>query len=164
VALLGNSMGCQIAGETAVRHPGRVSHVVLQGPAPDPHVRSLLTHLVRLVALGPREPPSLGPVELVDWLRAGLRYTVASVRSSMRYPIEERLPLVSCPALVVRGQRDRLVPLGWARRAAALLPHGELRVIPGAAHAMVYANALELARATDAFLQAHGLAERTGRS
>lgn len=151
-ALLGNSMGCQIAVEAAVRHPDRVSHLVLQGPTPDVRTRSIARHLVRLARDGMHEPTSLGPLELVDWLRAGPRYGVHQGRATLRHRIEERLPAVSCPALVVRGSKDPVVPQDWARQVTQMLPDGELRVIPGAGHALVYSHPLELARITEGFL------------
>lgn len=40
--------------------------------------------------------------------------------------------------LVVRGGRDFIVPQRWAEEAAALLPRGELVVIPGAPHVVNY--------------------------
>jgi 2-hydroxy-6-oxonona-2,4-dienedioate hydrolase len=155
VALLGNSMGCQVAGEVAARHPERVSHLILQGPTTDAQARTLPRQLLRLLAVGTREPMSLGPLEVVDWLRAGVRYAAGSVRSTLRHRIEDVLPHVTCPALVVRGSRDLVVPERWAARVRDLLPDGQLRVIPGAAHALVYTHGLELARVTDAFLERH---------
>lgn len=152
VALLGNSMGCQIAVETAVRHPDRVSHLVLQGPTTDAAARSLPRQLVRLVIDGTREPASLGPIEVVDWFRAGVREAVHQVQFTVGHRIEERLPHVACPTLVVRGARDAVVPRGWAARVAELVPDGQFTEIPGTTHAMVYANPLELARVSEAFL------------
>ena len=38
--------------------------------------------------------------------------------------IEEKLPGVAAPALVVVGSRDPLVPRAWAEQATALLPRG----------------------------------------
>ena len=154
-ALLGNSMGCQIAVEAAVRHPDRVSHLVLQGPTPDARNRGVLRHVMRLARDSIREPMSLGPLEFVDWLRAGPRYGAHQGRAALRHRIEESLPDVRCPALVVRGSQDAVVPQDWARQVTQLLPDGELRVVPGGGHALVYANALELARITEGFLTRH---------
>src|SRR3982751_3131372 len=39
--LVGNSFGCQIIVEFALRHPARVNRIVLQGPTVDPEARSL---------------------------------------------------------------------------------------------------------------------------
>lgn len=152
-AVLANSMGCQIAVELAVRHPRRVSHLVLQGPTTDPRARTAVKQLVRLVRMAPHEPPSLGPIEFVDWVRTGPRTAVASARAALGHHIEDRLPLLSCPALVVRGTRDTVAPSDWAQRMADLIPDGRLREVPGASHSMVYSNALELARVSDGFLQ-----------
>lgn len=58
---------------------------------------------------------------------------------------------VSCPALVVRGPRDRVVPQRWAEQVTCLLP-GQLRVVSGVTHPLTYTNALELARVTEGFL------------
>ena len=48
-ALVGNSMGCQIIAELAVRHPDLVERVVLQGPTMDPLARSTLRQIGRLL-------------------------------------------------------------------------------------------------------------------
>ena len=38
-ALFGNSFGCQVCVEFALRHPGRLDRMVLQGPTADPRAR-----------------------------------------------------------------------------------------------------------------------------
>lgn len=43
-------------------------------------------------------------------------------------------------------------PQRWAEQVTCLLPRGQLRVVPGATHAMTYTNPLELARVTEGFL------------
>lgn len=145
VALVGNSMGCQTAVEAAARHPDRVTHVVLEGPTIDAEARSVLRHVGRLAIAGWREPPSLAPLQFVDWLSTGPRSLVATIDYAFAHRIEERLPQVRCPALVVRGTRDPIVPQRWAERVAAGLPHGRLVVVPGASHAMTYSAPRELA-------------------
>lgn len=150
--LVGNSMGCQTAVEAAARHPARVSHVVLEGPTIDAGARSVLRHVGRIAIAGRREPPSLGPIQVLDWARSGPRSVVATIRYAFTHRIEERLPEVRCPALVVRGARDPIVPQPWAERVAAGLPNGSLVVVPDASHAMVYAWPRELARLVETFV------------
>jgi pimeloyl-ACP methyl ester carboxylesterase len=41
---------------------------------------------------------------------------------------------VRCPAVILQGARDRLVPVAAARRLHAALPHSELVVLPGVGH------------------------------
>lgn len=152
-ALVANSMGCQIAVEIAVRHPDRVSHLVLQGPTVDASARTLPRQALRLLLDSRHEPISLGPLEVVDWARAGLMQTAGQVRAMMQHRIEDRLPGVTHPTLVVRGARDAVVPARWAQEVAERLPDGHLRQIAGAAHAMVYTHPVELARVTEHFLE-----------
>ena len=74
--------------------------------------------------------------------------------------IEEKLPHVRVPALVVRGSKDPIVPQRWAEEVARLLPMGRLVVVPGAPHTLVYDAPLELARVVRPFLS--GGQERIG--
>ncbi|MDP9476918.1 MAG: alpha/beta hydrolase [Actinomycetota bacterium] len=150
--LVGNSVGCQVVADLALRHPERVERAVLQGPTMDPEARTTLRQAARLALDGTREPPSLLPVMLLDYASAGLRRSFATFRYALRDPIEEKLPRIQAPTLVVRGERDPIVPQRWAERAARLLPEGRLVVVPGAAHTMNYAAPSELARVVREFL------------
>ena len=159
-AVLGNSVGCQIAVEAAARHPERVGHVVLEGPTIDAGARSVLRHAGRVALAARREPPSLGPLQVMDWLRTGPRGVVATIRYAFSHRIEDRLPDVRCPALVVRGERDPIVPQGWAEQVAAGLPQGSLVVVPGASHAMNYSSPGALADLVATFVLASPVGER----
>lgn len=90
---------------------------------------------------------------LLDYLSAGLGRSLATFRYALEDPIEEKLPRVRVPTLVVRGDRDPIVPQRWAERAARLLPEGRLVVVPGAAHTMNYAAPSELARVVRKFVR-----------
>lgn len=151
-ALLGNSFGCQIAAELAVRRPELVERLVLQGPTPDPRGRTAARLLLRWLRDAPRESPSQGPIMLRDYRDAGPRRALDVFRRMLEDPIEEKLPRVLVPTLVVRGSRDPIVPQRWAEEAADLLPHGRLVVVPGAAHTMNYSAPAELARTVLPFL------------
>ena len=153
-ALVGNSMGCQVIVELALRHPGLVERVVLQGPTMDPRARSAPRQMGRLLIDTTREPPSLVAIEGLDLLRAGVVRSWRTFRHALKDPIEEKLPRVRVPALVVHGSRDRISPRGWAEEVARLLPGGRLVVLPHAAHAANYSAPAELARAIRPFLAA----------
>lgn len=152
--LVGNSMGCQIAVHVAVAHPDRVTRLVLQAPTIDPGARSAARQIGRLIVDGLVEPPSLLPIVTRDYLKCGYRRIARTLRHSLEDPIEEKLPQVHAPALVVRGARDVIVPQYWAEEAARLLPIGRLVVVPGAAHAMNFALPMELTRIILDFLTA----------
>ena len=151
VALAGNSMGCQVAVEAAARHPQRVSHVVLEGPTMDADARSVPRQLWRVTIDAFLEPPSLIPLQVTDWLGTGPRRLVGTVRHAFAHRVEDRLPSVSCPALVVRGGRDPIVPQRWAERVTAGLPRGELHVVPAGSHAMPYSGPAVLAALIEEF-------------
>lgn len=136
--LVGSSMGCQVAVEVAARHADRASGVVLQGPTTDRHARTVPRHLWRIALDGLREPPSLTALQLADWAGTGERRLVKTIRRTFAHRIEDRLPWVGCPALVVRGSRDPVVPQRWAEEVAAGLPRGAVHVVSGAAHAVAY--------------------------
>ena len=154
--LVGNSVGCQVIAELALRHPERVERAVLQGPTMDPEARTALRQAARLALAGTREPLSLLPIMLLDYLSAGLRRSFATFRYALEDPIEEKLPRVRVPTLVVRGARDPIVPQRWAEGVARLLPEGRLVVVPGAAHTMNYGAPSELARVVRAFVREGG--------
>lgn len=153
-ALVGNSMGCQIAVNATLAHPHRVTRLVMQGPTIDPDARSAYSQLSRLLVDGLVEPPSLLPVVMRDYLKCGYRRIAGTLRHSLNDPIEENLPRVRAAALVIRGARDPIVPQRWAEDAARLLPLGRLIVMPGAAHAINFSHPVELARIIRRFLTA----------
>lgn len=150
-ALVGNSFGCQVIADLAVRCPERVERLVLVGPTVDPRARSGFGQAVRWLAEARRDI-RMAPILLADYCRAGPRRALATFRVMLADRIERNLPLIHAPALVVRGRRDRIVPEAWAEQAASLLPRGRLIVVPGAGHAMNFHAPLELARVTLPFL------------
>jgi 2-hydroxy-6-oxonona-2,4-dienedioate hydrolase len=70
----------------------------------------------------------------------GLVRATRLLRVMLHDRLEDRLPQVRCPTLVVRGGRDSVVPDRWARRAASLVPDGRLAVMPGYAHMPHYSG------------------------
>ena len=145
VAIVANSFGAQVGVEAAVRHPARVERVVLLGPTVDADARTLLTQALRWMRNAPDEHLSVLPVMARDLADLGLARAARLLRVMLRDQIEGKLPAVRCPALVVRGGRDRVVPAAWAERLAETLPRGRLVVLPGYAHMAHYSGPLALA-------------------
>jgi len=152
--MLGNSFGCQIIVEFAVRHPTRIDRAILQGPTTDRHARTLPQQLLRFVLDSPNENPTLSLVLLQDYSLAGFRRAVRTIQIYLEDRIEEKLPSVRVPTLVVRGKLDPLVPQEWAEEVTNLLPQGKLAVIPGVGHTPNYSAPLELVRVTKGFIHA----------
>jgi pimeloyl-ACP methyl ester carboxylesterase len=153
--LVGNSFGCQIIAEFALRHAGRIDRLVLQGPTVDPRARTVPRQLLRLARNSAREPKSLGPITLRDYWAAGPRRVVATIRMSLADRIEDKLPRIGAPTLVVRGTRDPLVPHDWAARLAGLLPRGELVELADLPHTINYSAPDALVGAIVPFLGLH---------
>ncbi len=129
--LFGNSVGVQVAVELAARHPDRVERLVLEGPPPDPQYRKAGKQYRRVMRNMPYEAPSLNAVYQVEYASAGIPRMVQQLRRTVDDPIEQRLPQVVAPTLVVRGRYDQVVSQQWAEEFAGLLPAGRLAVVEG---------------------------------
>lgn len=136
---IGNSFGCQIIVDLAARHPRRTGRLVLQGPTVDEEARSGWAQFRRLVANSRHEPASLTAITIGDYWRAGLCRALGTARMALADRIEDKMPGVVAPTLIVRGERDPLVPERWARKLTRLAPRAQLRVIKGEGHALNYA-------------------------
>jgi 2-hydroxy-6-oxonona-2,4-dienedioate hydrolase len=145
-AFLANSMGCQVVTELAVRLPGRVGPMVLIGPTVDPERRAARHQLLGGLRDAGREPRSLLGLAARDDAVVGVGALLAAARSALADRIEQRLPLIASPTLVVRGEHDGFVGQRWAERAAALLPRGRLVVVPREPHAVHYSRPDLIAR------------------
>jgi pimeloyl-ACP methyl ester carboxylesterase len=153
-SFIGNSFGCQVLAMLAVHHAELVDRLVLQAPTTDPDARSLPIQIWRDIVNGRREPGSIGRIARIDYAKAGLGRAFATMRILIRDRIEDRLPLIAAPTLIVRGSRDPVVPQAWAERATALVPNGRLVMVEGATHTMNYAFPDRMARAILPFLLA----------
>jgi 2-hydroxy-6-oxonona-2,4-dienedioate hydrolase len=142
--LFGNSFGCQIIVDVAVRYPEQVERAVLQGPTTDPTERSWFWQFVRWRQNSLYNPRALGPITRRDYRKCGLRRLFQTTRYFLRDRVEEKLPRIGAPVLVVRGQRDPICRQRWAEAVTRRLPHGRLVVIPEVAHTLVYTSPQEL--------------------
>jgi 2-hydroxy-6-oxonona-2,4-dienedioate hydrolase len=93
----------------------------------------------------------------VDFLRMAWR-AVKELRFMMEERIEAKLPLVTTPTMLVRGENDTIVPQAWFDEAARLVRAEEATVIAGWGHAVHYSAADELVEDISDFLRG-GLSE-----
>jgi 2-hydroxy-6-oxonona-2,4-dienedioate hydrolase len=136
--LVANSFGCQVLADFAVRHARRVDRLVFQGPTVDADARTARQQLARLLRNSSSEGPGLGWISFVDYAKAGMRRIRFTIRVAMEDRIEDKLPGIAAPTLVVRGGNDPIVPQRWAEEVVHRLPRGELRVLPGLGHTINY--------------------------
>jgi 2-hydroxy-6-oxonona-2,4-dienedioate hydrolase len=157
VVLVANSLGCQISVDLASRHPARVAAMVLAGPTIDAEARSRARQIGRWLVDWTMEPPSLGLAHVRDYYQAGLRRAWRTFGYALSDEIERKIVSVRCPVLVVRGERDRIVPRQWALRLAELCG-AEYREIAGGPHVVNYTTPDPFVALIDEFLSRHGLA------
>jgi pimeloyl-ACP methyl ester carboxylesterase len=142
---VGNSYGCQVIVECVARWPARTVGLVLNAPTMDPAHRSALVMLARVLADVPREPWRLAAIVARDYLRAGPRRILATLAEALRDRIEEKLPTIAQPVLVVCGARDPVITPRWASECARLVgierpgaAGGVMQCVATAAHALPY--------------------------
>jgi pimeloyl-ACP methyl ester carboxylesterase len=141
--VLGNSFGCQIAVELAIRRPDLVASLILVGPTVDPAAATPGAQIRRWAYDLLSEDPHQIPLIIADVRDAGPRRILRTLRHAVGHRIERRIPLVDAPILILRGQHDPIAPAEWTTRAAASARTGSTGVIPGAAHnAVTTAGAL----------------------
>jgi pimeloyl-ACP methyl ester carboxylesterase len=150
--VVANSLGCQITIDLAAREPERFERIVLIGPTVDPRYRTPLRHAPRFFVDAVREPPSLLPIIVRDYLRFGLRRFVATAGAALRDRPEDKLPGITSPTLVIKGARDAFVSRDWVEEIVELLPRGELAVVPRAPHATHYAAPRSVAALVEGFI------------
>jgi esterase/lipase len=57
-----------------------------------------------------------------------------TLRRALDDPIEDKLSEIEAKTLVIRPERDHLVPADWTERVAQQIPDAELLVLPKVAH------------------------------
>ena len=147
-----NSMGCQVLADLAVRHPDRIERLVLIAPTIDPHARTVLEHLPRFALGALYDRPSLAWLVVADYLRMGWRI-LPELRFMFKDRIEEKLPHVKAPTMLVRGENDTIVTPRWFGEAARLVRAEQVVVIPGWGHAVQYSAADQFVAAVADFLR-----------
>lgn len=123
--VVANSFGCIVAVELALRAPHMVERLVLTSPVLAPRARRPVPLVVRFARAMRHEPPRYLALLVRDALRASVRRGRADLQALLEIEVPERAAGLAVPTLVVRGTRDHLVPVPFARRLAGRIPGGE---------------------------------------
>lgn len=148
--LVANSLGCEIAAHVAVKAPDRVASLVLIGPTLDPHAFALIIQTLRLMRDALNEPLRLWANWIFDFLRAGPRRAFGTTGAMFRDHIENQLPRITAPTLIMRGGWDPTVPQRAAIMMKDLLVRGDLMVIEAQPHCVHYTAPVTVCRAVEA--------------
>src|SRR5688572_9266673 len=159
-ALLGISQGCAVAIAYAVRHPDRVSHLILYGGYAvgwNKRVRSAAEKeedaaMLTLMRLGwGKENPAFrqlftsqfipgGTKEQADWFNELQRMTVSGemaarlLTATSDTDVSSLLAQVRVPTLVLHARDEARVPFEAGRRMAAGIPGARFVALPGRNH------------------------------
>lgn len=150
--IVGHSLGCQVVGEFAVRHPDLVRRVVLASPSRDPDHPGVWQSAWRLAVDAPRERLGIIPLAIVDYLRAGPIKMLRILASARREDLMPVLESLEQPTLILYGDRDPLVSRTWVSVYARTLRHGRSASIPGGPHGIPYSRGVDFARSVTTFL------------
>jgi pimeloyl-ACP methyl ester carboxylesterase len=150
--VVGNSMGCQVTLALARRHPARVGKVVLVGPTTGTHFVSVGQYLLGLMLDSLREPLRYNGLLLrMYWQMGPIRYFATAKAMLEDDPLDDPAA-VAAPCMVIRGERDAILPEPVARRLAAAIPRGDFATVEGVAHAVQFSAPDRFTRIALAFL------------
>ncbi|MDQ6713693.1 MAG: alpha/beta hydrolase [Candidatus Dormibacteraeota bacterium] len=130
--LVGNSFGGQVIAEFGLRYPHRLDRAVLLGPTMDRYARTAIRQFARFSLDLPRERVPEYFINAHDYWRTGLHRGWETFQIALQDRIEDKVPKLEMPVLVVRGQHDPIVSQRWVMELTAALPNGRLVVTRGA--------------------------------
>ncbi|MDC0671999.1 alpha/beta fold hydrolase [Nannocystis radixulma] len=157
-AVFGISLGGAIAQEFALRHPERVTRLVLGctrasgKDGPPAKLSTVLTLLSGLwlpearalerttpLVLSPeflREHPEIVGEwqELAERFPTRRRALIGQLGAVLRHDTRDRLRTIAAPTLVISGDADRLIDVACSHALARAIPGARLELLPGAGH------------------------------
>jgi pimeloyl-ACP methyl ester carboxylesterase len=173
-ALMGVSFGGVLALELAIRRPGRVRSLAVQGVGPrfEPGLLQQVAGMVLSRYPLPADNPFVNqffnlffggrqqPGPLFDFVTGQCWRTDQSVMAHRFRMVEKadftgRLNDVRVPALLMAGERDLLVSAAGLRQLAKELPAGKATMLPGCGHLAFVTRPGKVAEEVRSFLNEH---------
>ena len=172
VVWIGLSMGGMVGQELAIRHPDRISALVIANSTSRYPPAAVAQWQQRIEAVQRGGTTAIADAVMERYFHAGFRAaepaTVAAYRARLvatdtagyvacchaiaGVDTTERLSQVQVPALVIAGELDQGTPVAMAETLAAALPQGRLTVLRDASHLSVIEQPEAFAAAVEAFL------------
>ncbi len=150
--LIGHSMGCQIVANCAQNYPEMCGKYILLSPTVYDKERRIVWQALRLLQDSLHEPLKLNGVIVRDYLRMGMWRYLQTSRYMLADHIEDTLPHCMQPGLIIRGEKDEIVPMNWVKKLATLAPNVQPIEIPNAPHVVHYRMAREVADVCKIFI------------
>jgi len=162
--LCGHSMGGAIALDAALQKPERLAGLVIVGAAARlPVTDDILTGLREAFAQTTaaisrycwhRDAPAVyRETGRRRMLRCGSEVVHGDFAACGAFDVRDRLGEITCPALVVAGEKDRMVPADKSRALADGLPQSRFVEIPQCGHFLHVEKTAETGAAVSAFLR-----------
>ena len=124
--LVGHSMGAQIVVEMARTRHSSIRAAILLAPVANPAERSGWRQGLRLASGIFAEAPRANWIVITDSAHCGIPVLTRRLRALLAYPIEEHIAEIDIPIVIIRGQRDPVVPLPWAAELTQRCRHGRM--------------------------------------
>ena len=172
VVWIGLSMGGMVGQELAIRHPDRISALVIANSTSryPPAAVAMWKQRIELVAQG--GTAAIADAVMERYFHVGFRDTAPATVADFRARLvatdaagyiacchaiagvdtTQRLAQVQVPALVIAGDLDQGTPVAMAETLAAALPRARLTVLRDASHLSVIEQPAAFAAAVEAFL------------
>lgn len=160
-AVLGHSLGGEVAIDLAARYPAATGPLILCAPTGIPDNPSLTGQVARWALDIPRERPALWPLATAAYLRAapGMPALAADQRRHRTGPL---LPHVQAPTLILTGTRDPIIRAWTVDVLCRDLPDARSARLERGTHALTDHCPQEVADLVAAFLARAGSGHRPG--
>lgn len=145
--LVGHSMGSQIVTEVLNRRPD-LRHAVLVSPVVDEHEASALRQAGLFLRSSLRESPHLAMIAVSAYILCGPVYFLRVLPHMLRYRITDAVSRLSTRMLFIRGEHDASSSRRFHSRLIAACPSASRWEIEGAAHSIINAHAVGVAKLT----------------
>lgn len=153
-ALIGHSLGAQVALRAAADRPHLVHALVLAGPSGAPGRLKLIRQAVGIAVTMPHEPFSLLRSVAHDYIRTSpIRYLATWVKAARDSPLQTAAR-VRCPTLIVAGKRDPIARAEYVALLQQRISTSRIVILPGGAHGVTFDSATEFDRVVIDFLRA----------